>query len=287
MRRLCFLLPLFLVFVRCSVADARDGASSYVRVANDGKGQPRTLQTEIAHFVLAAGQKVDLVAAVHLGERDYYRGLNERFKQYDAVLYEMVIDGAAGRPTGGIVIPRDGDNASVVSRLQLYLCRLLGLQFQLYAIDYAAPNFRHADLTMAEFRAAMRNNGESLMTLLMKIFQIALQDADNTDQELQQIDLLALLYREPTPAEQMALRRAFAHSFTQVEQLTAELQGTTLIAGRNRRALQTLDEQLRAGKRNLAVFYGAGHMVDLETQLMKLPGARLQGREWLDAWRLR
>src|SRR5689334_14241553 len=51
--------------------------------------RPR-LETAVASFVGDDGFRVDLVAAVHIGDAAYYQSLNNRFKQYDVVLYEMV-----------------------------------------------------------------------------------------------------------------------------------------------------------------------------------------------------
>jgi hypothetical protein len=275
------------LLVLLALALPASAQSGYLRVVPGPKGRPKALQTAIAHFVMKGGQKVDLVAAVHLGDASYYQALNQRFKTYDAVLYELILSGAhKGEDTGPIVIPHDSDSASGLSQIQLTLCRMLGLKFQLWSVDYSAPNFHHADLSAAEFQAMMAKNGESTAGLLMKVLQVAMQNTDSLDaDELDKIDIMALLYREPTPQEQRILRRVFAASFPQIEQLTSEIQGTTLIAGRDQRAVEVLQKQLRAGRRHLAIFYGAGHMPDLEKRLLGM-GARLSGREWLDAWTL-
>lgn len=280
-------LALLLLAVVVLPAAARDVTSSHIRVTHDAKGRPKTLQTAISHFALPSGQRIDLVSAVHLADASYYQALDRRFKSYDAVLYELILDVPKGRHTGGVVIPKDGADASALSQFQLTLCRLLGLRFQLHSINYGAPNFRHADLTAAEFRAAMARNHESTTDLLLRVLRMALENSTGVDEdELAQVDLLALLYREPTPEEKRILRRVVAQSFPRVESLTTDLQGTTLIAGRNARAMEVVVENLRQGKRSLAVFYGAGHMADLEKRVLRLPGARLVRREWLTAWTL-
>lgn len=266
---------------------AKEAGSAHIRVARDGRGRPRTLQTAISHYLVAGGAQVDLVAAVHLGDATYYRALDRRFSGYEAVLYELILDVPKGQHTGGVEIPRDSGDASALSQFQLALCRLLGLKFQLYSVHYGAANFRHADLTASEFRAAMQKSGESPTGLLLRVLRMALESPDVLDDEaLEQVDLVALLYRDPTPEEQRALRRALAGSFPRVEGLTAQIQGTTLIAGRNARAMEVLARELKAGRRRMAIFYGAGHMADLEKRLLRLPSARLVRREWLDAWTL-
>jgi hypothetical protein len=40
----------------------------------------------------ASGVTLDFIGAVHMGDEEYYRDLNRRFKQYDGVLFELVAD---------------------------------------------------------------------------------------------------------------------------------------------------------------------------------------------------
>lgn len=261
--------------------------NSRLRVARDAGGKPRALQTELTHITLGTGQQIDLVSALHLGEASYYADLNRRFTRYDVVLYELVVSGEGASVDGPVVIPRDDTGASGLSQVQMALCRMLGLKFQLHAIDYAARNFRRADLTYEEFQRAMARSGESTAGLLIKIIQVAMSSSTGVDErELEGIDLIAVMTRGPSAHEQRVLRRLFATCFPEIERLTAEIQGTTIIAGRNQRALEVLARELKAGRRRVAVFYGAGHMADLERRVMKLPGARVTAREWLDAWLL-
>ncbi len=36
--------------------------------------------------------QVDLIGAVHIAHREYFQLLNKKFRNYDAVLYELVAD---------------------------------------------------------------------------------------------------------------------------------------------------------------------------------------------------
>ena len=73
--------------------------------------------------------QVDLVAAVHVGSRSYYETLDRLFKHYDAVLYELVAPENAR-------VPRPGRKpAGAIGSAQQGLTKLLGLEFQLEAID--------------------------------------------------------------------------------------------------------------------------------------------------------
>ena len=78
-----------------SLAEENPDRPLFVRVDKDDSGEPRALQTAVATYEIEngpfRGAKVDLIGAVHVGERSYYRELNRRFKDYDAVLYEEAL----------------------------------------------------------------------------------------------------------------------------------------------------------------------------------------------------
>lgn len=50
----------------------------------------RTLDTAVVTFKAKDGATVDLIAAIHIGDSEYYEELNSRFKDYDVVLYELI-----------------------------------------------------------------------------------------------------------------------------------------------------------------------------------------------------
>ena len=51
--------------------------------------------------------------------------------------------------------------------------------------------------------------------------------------------------------------------------------------------MSVLKEQIESGKRNLAIFYGAGHLADMEQRLLNEFGMKRGGTRWLTAWKLR
>jgi hypothetical protein len=63
-------------------------------------------------------------------------------------------------------------------------------------------------------------------------------------------------------------------------------EGSTLITERNKKALRVLDRELMAGKRRIAIFYGAGHMKDMEDRLINEFKMRRVSATWLTAWRM-
>ena len=115
--------------------------------------QPTAMETLIAHCVGKNQQgvdvTVDLVGAVHVGEREYYDQLNQLFESYDAVLYELVA------PEGTRVVPgQKRASSNPVSFLQKVMKNVLKLEFQLDRIDYTKPNMVHADMSPKSFRKA-------------------------------------------------------------------------------------------------------------------------------------
>jgi hypothetical protein len=97
--------------------------------------------------------------------------------------------------------------------------------------------------------------------------------------------LLALLGKN----RQLALKRVMAEQF---EDLRTQAQvfdgpkGSTLISGRNKAALEVLRQQIAAGKRKLAIFYGAAHMPDMEKRLRQDFGLVPSSVRRLVAWDL-
>jgi hypothetical protein len=63
-------------------------------------------------------------------------------------------------------------------------------------------------------------------------------------------------------------------------------QGSTLITERNKVALKKLSEQIAAGKKRIAIFYGAGHLKDMQQRLIDEFHLKSSGQEWLTAWNL-
>ncbi|HEY2572492.1 MAG TPA: hypothetical protein VGH65_00440, partial [Verrucomicrobiaceae bacterium] len=84
----------------------------------------------------------------------------------------------------------------------------------------------------------------------------------------------------------VGLRRIAARTFGSVEGMLAGLEsekGTVILTERNKVALHVLEEQMKLGKKNLAIFYGAAHLPDMERRLLAMGFVRTGG-EWFNAW---
>lgn len=280
---------------------ARGGAAvaeekvEFLRLSRDDRDRPLSLDTSIVEYGRRdepAGRgarptpRVDLVAAVHVGSRSYYDTLDRLFADYDAVLYELVAPPNA-RPRPG------AKPAGAIGSAQQGLKQMLGLEFQLEAVDYTAANFVHADLSPQEFDAAMKKRGESWWSMFMKLMREGMARAERDGRkpggDVSVGEMFGLLFGSGE-ARQVKLRRIMAEQFTDMEVLTATFggeEGSTLITDRNAAALRVLREQIAKGRRRIAIFYGAAHMDDFDRRLRADHGLQPRETVWLEAWDLR
>jgi len=262
----------------------------FLRLHRNKGGGPVALETAIVRYGHGQNQSdqpshVDLVAAVHIGEREYFSTLNKLFQTYDAVLYELVappnarIPQAGGKPSGAIGTAQQG------------LTKLLGLQFQLDEINYKARNFVHADLSPRQFSAAMQRRGESWWTMFSKLMQESMDRANGEGKknspDLSLGDLFGIVFGSN---RELRMKRLLAEQFSDMEVLTTAFggeDGSSLITDRNTAALSVLRQQLQKGSKSIAIFYGAAHMHDFDQRLRKDFNLEPTEAVWLEAWNLR
>lgn len=279
-----------------ALAPAAAEELAFLRVARDADDRPASLETAIVSYAeppaaaRRAGRRepieVDLVGAVHIGSRTYYDTLNRCFADYDSVLYELVAPPNAR-------VPKQGHKPSgMIGSAQQGLTQLLGLEFQLDRIDYAANNFVHADLSPEEFSAAMAKRGESWWTMFSRLMRESMARAEAGDGGTAEVgigDMFSLLFGSG-PQRQLKLRRLMAEQFSDMEVLSAAFggeEGSTLITDRNTAALAVLRRRIAKGDRRIAIFYGAGHMDDFDRRLQTDFGLQPRDTAWVEAWDLR
>lgn len=258
-------------------------AGKYIRLLRDDHDRPLEMQTAIVRFVAEdekrKGLEVDLVAAVHIGEKEYYGRLNKQFAGYDALLYELVAPEGTKVPKGG------AKSDHPVSRLQTGMKDLLDLDFQLDHIDYHSKNFVHADMSPESFSKSMSDRGESIWALVFRLLGHSMAQQNKSDGSLDAELLLALFDKNRA----MALKRVLAEQFEDMEGMMLAFNGpdgSTIITERNKRCLEVLEKQIGSGKKRLAIFYGAGHMPDMARRLMADFHLKPVREEWVMAWDL-
>ena len=270
----------------------------WVRLQCDANNKLQALEVAIVRYVPAevarrkgaganyqnAPDHVDLVGAIHVGDRAYYNKLNNRFRTYDALLFELVA------PEGTVVEQGRGtSNTHPLGALQNGMKSMLEVEHQLEIIDYTRPNFVHADMSPAEFQKSMQDRDESFLQMYFRMAgqAVAMQSQQAAQGESADMDFMMALFSKDRPRK---LKIAFAKQFESMESLLTSISGpdgSTLITERNKRALEVLTAQLKAGKRKIGIFYGAGHLADMHERLIKEFGLVPVASTWLEAWDLR
>ena len=138
----------------------------FVRLIRNSDKEPTGMQTAVVKFKKPGeedGVSVDLIGAVHIGDKSYYDALNEIFAKYDVVLYELVAPTGTRVPKG-----QKANNKHVAGAMQNGMKDMLNLEHQLELIDYTPENMVHADMSPDEFNKSMADRGESFLGMMFK-----------------------------------------------------------------------------------------------------------------------
>jgi len=224
--------------------------------------------------------EVDLISAVHIGDPAYYEELNRRFRDYDAVLFELIAPDDALDPN------RMDKRNGILSTTQVGMMKLLDLSFQLDEINYDAANFVHADLSPEEMRASMEARGESLYVYFWRIFFASMNEYAKDPLGLRDMEILSSAIAS---GQDNSFKVLAAYEITNVK-LAGDMLGNdadnAVIGARNERAIEVLEKEIEGGARRIGIFYGVAHMPDLEERLLDQIGLHYDGTEWVDAWQL-
>lgn len=285
----CYLL-LALLLPRCLLAEEHanevqdvdaSAEKPYLRVLYGDREQPIAMQTSIVRFRdpnNVAGPTVDLIGAVHVADKGYFEKLNEQFEEYDGLLYELVAPKDNNVPVGG-------DSQHPVGQLQKTMKSWLDLAYQLEEVDYTPKNFVHADMSPEEFSRVMNERGESFMQMMWRAMGAAMaqQAAQGRGSDFELIFALGASDRS------LRLKRIMSTQFQDLEASMKVIEGengSTIIGQRNRKALDVLEREMAAGKKRIGIFYGAGHLPDMEKRMAERFGLLpdKDSVKWLTAW---
>ena len=272
---------------RARADEPAEEKQEYVRVLHDDEHTPIAMQTAIVSYVDAEGKRedlrVELVGAVHVGDKAYYDELNKLFESYDALLYELVAPEGTTIPKGG----REDSGGHPLGAMQLGMTRLLDLDFQLNCIDYTKENFVHADMSPEEFAQSMKDRGESFLQMFMRMMGQAMAQQAASPSGTSDAELLAALFSRDRP---LRLKRILAGELANMEGALTAIEGpegSTIISERNKKALEVLKREIEAGKTRIGVFYGAGHLEDMDKRLRSEFGLMPKEVRWVTAWSMK
>ena len=248
---------------------------NFVRFDEDGHGGGK-MQAALGRYVNADGVHVDLLSTMHIGDPAFFRGLSKLFPKYDAVLYELVAP--RGTPP-----TEEG-----VNNQQRQIARDCDLENQGPHMDYDRPNFVHADLMLEDIeKLEVAKNGTFKGALGDGPgIKAARNEGDTAGQKNIYADIKAA--KTASPPERIRLMR---RATSRLLSFTAEPPpGQTypagmevLVGARNDEVIRVLTAKIGDGNKNLAIFYGAAHMVDLEHRLFEM-GFKRQSLTWQTAW---
>ena len=263
----------------------------YVRISNT-QSNLLELQIAIRRFVPPgrSGPSVWLTGVSHLGETNYFAAVQQFLDLRTLVLFEGVGESEGnGKPS-----MRDSSRSS----LQNSMAASLGLVFQLDAIDYTSPRFRHSDLSVRQLRSILAQQtqapptepGAGQATAAGHQFE-GLLKAMQGDSLLNTILQFGMRFIRASPKLQALSRLALMDILERIQGDPLQIQGLppswkrlleVLIEERNRKVSQDLGSALKTlGKQDsVSIFYGTGHMPDLEKRLRQDWGYRPASQMW-------
>jgi hypothetical protein len=312
MRKLAFILLGALTLAQAdgpSLSHAADAPppQAYTRVANP---DTNTVQLQIAlrKFIPAekAGPVIWLAGVMHVGEPEYYHALQRFLDAQTVVLYEgvnpeahphHVHDATAAASNDAMpAAPPTGTNAGY--SMQSELARCLGLVFQLEAIDYDRTNFLNSDLSILQLQRIMAEGrppggpGQEGGTNVS--FEVLLQIMDGSS-FLGSLFKIGMQLVASSPELQGVAKLTLIEAAGRLKGDLSDVQGLppdwkrlvqVLIRARNQHLLGDLNAELKkiSPSGSIAVFYGAGHMDDLEKRVTGELHYRPADEVWLCAF---
>jgi hypothetical protein len=256
--------------------------TQFARIAKDTDGSPRALQLAIVSYAPESGARdfsVDLIGAIHVGDKEYYQGLNDRFHAYDALLYELIVPDDTHAPQ------KPMRSTNFIGSTQIGIKNALGLAFQLDEIDYGPANFVHADLSYEMLAQSMADRGESLYVYFWRLVFASIDDYARDPLGLRNWRLLSSMLSSPRGD---ALKIAVAHEMVNAMKtgdILGSENGSAVIAARNEHAVRILKDRIDADAKRIGIFYGVAHMADFEQRLLNELAVAKTETEWVDAWR--
>jgi hypothetical protein len=273
-------------YLQPAILEESKAPAPYVRTSN---GESNVLELQIAarRFVPARGKgpSVWLTGVSHIGTSNYFAELQRHLDAQTLVLFEGVGEHAQDFQTGKVRTKSSvgsGTNEPAPKAgggLQSSLANSLGLVFQLDTIDYERPNFRHSDLSIREIRDLLAEprgsgggdaaqdfdnllnmmEGDSFMNLVMQ-FGMGILASSPKLQAMSKVTLIEVITEMGGDPSRLG---AISPELKQLLEV--------LIARRNQRVIDDLKTALKevGRKGSISIFYGTGHMNEMETRLRK------------------
>jgi hypothetical protein len=282
-------LFLLVLFMACSCGqETRADDPKFMRIKKNDKDT--VIGLDIARTKYTNKDKtisVYLDGVVHYADHYYYYVLNRKFKDYDAVLYELVAP-------PDMKPKKTKNDGSVGYYMKRGILALLDLDSQLEKVDYSPKNFIHADLSFEGMQKAASERGEDKWTIGLSLLADTLRKQNlaksNPQQEMKELENLIA---DPKVMEKVlrnpnVLKRILAKQMVDQgdEAALGQTMKTLLVDDRNKEACRVLSREITNGKKNISIFYGAAHMPDFHRRMLRDFGLEMVEQEWITAWNM-
>ncbi|HZQ46875.1 MAG TPA: hypothetical protein VFC07_07690 [Verrucomicrobiae bacterium] len=284
----------------------------YTRIA---RPDANTVQLQIAvrKFVPARhrGPTLWLAGTSHVGEPGYYHALQKHFDTQTVVLYEGINTGAHKRhvtnpgaasatPDLPPSTPPTQPHPSGGFSMQSALAESLGLVFQLDAIDYERTNFINSDLSILQIQRLMLGDKDAVPAppgvkgKTDPSFEFLLQIMDGSS-FLGSLFKMGIQLIGSSPQLQAVAKLTLVETLGQIKGDFSQMRGLppdmkrlvkVLIEARNQNVVDDLKTEFKSIPRagSISVFYGTGHMEDMEKRIVRDLHYRPDGEIWLTAF---
>lgn len=289
---------------------------AYTRIARTDTNTVE-LQIAVRKFVPVrhGGPVIWLVGTSHIGDVEYYRALQKHLDAQTVVLYEGVNAGAHkhhareavasadAAPVQEKAVP-DKNKTNEVQGIQATLAKSLGLVFQLDAIDYDRTNFLNSDLSIQEIQRLMMGEEENSSAHAGQTvrpggrgnpsFQYLIQVMDGSS-FLGSMMRLGVQFLGSSAKLQAITKLTLIETLGGLKGDLSQLQGMppdlqqlvkVLIEARNQRVIEDLKKESKLMPRSgsIAIFYGTGHMDNMEKRITRDMKYRAAEEMWLTAF---
>jgi hypothetical protein len=288
----------------------------YTRI---GRPDTNTVQLQIAirKLVPIKGKApaIWLVGTSHIGDPSYYREIQSYLDARTLVLYEGVNADAHKRRVRGHPEPEDSSDPDDHSdsahmkpgegpSMQATMAKSLGLVFQLDAIDYERTNFLNSDLSIQQIQRLMVGQDKDAPDSAATIpggpttnnssFSYLMQVMDESSL-LGSLMKLGLQFVGSSPKLQGMAKLALIETLGSLKGEFAEMRGIppdlkqlikVLIEARNQNVVEDLKTEAKniPQRGSIAVFYGTGHMEDMQRRITQDLNYQPAGDIWLTAF---
>ncbi len=300
------------------IHDPHAPPAPYLRIAYPDDD---TVELQIAsrRFTPARGKGpiVWLVGASHIGESNYYASLQKQLDAKTLVLYEGVGEHSRrarppkAQPSAPPKPPHRTTSAAATNSprddysLQDTMARSLGLVFQLQAMNYDRTNFLNSDLSIAEIQSLMQPGGAATGARPGGTAATTDDDSNATFQNLLKAmdgsSSLGMVLKGVmqliggSPKMQAMTKLALIETLGVLRADPSRMKGLppdmqkllgVLIRERNKVVIEDLRRELKRARpgTSIAVFYGAGHLPDLEMRFRNDLKLRPAEDQWLPAF---